>query len=73
MYLLRNVDLLKRKLNETTEEIGRHWINLGILPSKEQKPSTLNGTSIEEDDEPMTDQENRRTHNRGGSSLSKKR
>ena len=69
LYLLRNVDLLKK---QRVRDISRGWINPDILPSKDQKPSGLNQT-IEDEDELMVDQENRRVHNRGPSSMSKKR
>jgi hypothetical protein len=51
MYLLRNIDLLKRK---GITEIGRSWINPEILPSKDQKPSGINIT-IDNQDEVMAD------------------
>ena len=70
LFLLRNVDFLK-KHGETS--IGSAWINIDILPSKNTKPSAFMNNSLEDDSEVMNDQENRKVHNRGPSSLSKKR
>ncbi len=68
MYLLKNVDLLKKS---GISGIHHSWINLEILPSKTQKPSGIN-ISIGDEDELMVDQENRKVHNRA-QSVSKKR
>lgn len=69
MYLLRNVDLLKKS---GISGIQLSWINLEILPCKTQKPSAINVSIDDEDDEPMVDKENRKNHNRA-QSASKKR
>ena len=69
MYLLKNVDLLKKS---GISDIQPSWINLEILPSKTQKPSGINISIGDEDDELMVDQENRKNHNRA-QSVSKKR
>lgn len=39
MYLLRNVDFLKKS---GISSIQHSWINLEILPSKTQRPSAIN-------------------------------
>lgn len=69
MYLLRNVDFLKKS---GISGIQHSWINLEILPSKTQRPSGINVSIGDEDDEVMVDQENRKNHNRA-QSVSKKR
>jgi hypothetical protein len=69
MYLLRNVDFLKKS---GISGILHSWINLEILPSKTQRPSGINVSIGDEDDELMVDQENRKNHNRA-QSVSKKR